>query len=271
MPLCSLNHLYVVLDSATYRAIENDGFMRQEFAPNERRTTVRADESYTGLYFYGASTYFELFDVANSGGRRVGDWGLAFGVDEVGGINRLRQKVGAELLPDTTSITRLYRGQQVAWFLMATLAHFPMRSSHAAWVMEYDREFLERWNPRPDTSDGVRRSEILARYVEVLPEPVARPTFVNIIGLTLATTLTDSERLAAFCAAAGYGLERDGRRTVILRGPDAIIRLVSKEGEERGIISVEMRVQPSSLDSSVKRFQGATLRVGPRAATLTFR
>ena len=37
----------------------------------ERRTTVRADTSYTALYFYGTNTYFEFFDAGRSVRRAV--------------------------------------------------------------------------------------------------------------------------------------------------------------------------------------------------------
>ena len=53
-----LNHFYIVVDSATYKEIEQSPFLHQEFAATERRTTVRKDMSYTGLYVYDANTYF---------------------------------------------------------------------------------------------------------------------------------------------------------------------------------------------------------------------
>ena len=71
-PPVFLNHLYTVLDTATYKAIEADPFWRTQFAPSERRTTVRTDETYTGLYFYGVNTYFEIFDIADSPHPHVG-------------------------------------------------------------------------------------------------------------------------------------------------------------------------------------------------------
>jgi hypothetical protein len=57
LPSVPLNHFYVVLDSATYKAIEQSPFLRKEFAVNEQRTTTRTDISYTGVYFYGTNTW----------------------------------------------------------------------------------------------------------------------------------------------------------------------------------------------------------------------
>src|SRR6516165_8816112 len=72
-PQVFLNHFYVVLDSPTYRAVEEDAFLRKHFAVNEKRTTTNAEMTYTGLYFYGINTYFEFFDIGNSPKDCVGD------------------------------------------------------------------------------------------------------------------------------------------------------------------------------------------------------
>src|SRR5215211_6887011 len=78
-----LNHFFITVDSATYKVIESNNFLRGQFAASEQRTTVRTDKTYTGLYFYGTNTYFEFFDDSTSG-YKLGDSGLAFGVDKPG-------------------------------------------------------------------------------------------------------------------------------------------------------------------------------------------
>ena len=94
LPQVFLNHFYVVLDSSTYKAIEEDTFLRRHFAVNEKRTTTNAEMSYTGLYFYGINTYFEFFDIGNSPKDQVGDSAIAFGVDRPGAIKVLQEKLG---------------------------------------------------------------------------------------------------------------------------------------------------------------------------------
>ena len=44
----------------TFRAADASEYLRTEFAPFERRTTKSGSDSWTGLYFYGESTYFEF-------------------------------------------------------------------------------------------------------------------------------------------------------------------------------------------------------------------
>ena len=42
LPEVFLNHFYMVLDSPTSKAIEEDVFLRKHFAVNEKRTTTNA-------------------------------------------------------------------------------------------------------------------------------------------------------------------------------------------------------------------------------------
>ena len=79
-PAVTLNHFYVVVDAPTYEAARTSPFLTREFAPFEARTTVRNDKSYTGIYWYGRRTYFELFEPGEQG--PAGASGLALGVEE---------------------------------------------------------------------------------------------------------------------------------------------------------------------------------------------
>jgi hypothetical protein len=267
--VCSLNHFYVVLDTTTYRAIEADSFLRQRFAPNERRTTVRADQTYTGLYFYGVNTYFEFFDVADSGGRGVTDYGLAFGVDDVGAISTLRTRVGADIEPESVLISRLYEGEQVPWFFMATLTHFPHGSAQSSWVMEYHPEFLARWHPRSDSRGGVQRRDILSRYRDALGERVANPVLEDVIGLTIAGTRAMGANFLAFCTRAGYRSEPPLDGAIVLRGPDIVLRFIESAAERAGVREVQMRTRGGATAASSRRLGHATLHVGDGTATLT--
>jgi hypothetical protein len=77
-PTAFLNHFFVVVDTATYRALQDSAFVTGAFAPFEKRTTSRNDQTYTGIYWYGRHTYFSL--QARRPGA-VGTSGLAFGVE----------------------------------------------------------------------------------------------------------------------------------------------------------------------------------------------
>ena len=91
-PTVFLNHFYVVVDAETYAAAQASPFLTGEFAPFEKRTTARNDRSYTGIYWYGRRTYFELFEPGTQG--PAGASGLALGVEEPGATEAVKKAWG---------------------------------------------------------------------------------------------------------------------------------------------------------------------------------
>jgi hypothetical protein len=265
-----LNHFYVVLDSETYKAIEEDGFLRKRFAPNETRTTVRADQTYTGLYFYGTNTYFEFFDVSNSPRPRVGDSGIAFGVDRPGALKVLQERLGPslEILPEP--ITRLYQARQVPWFFMATSKNIPYESGMSTWIMEYHPEFLAKWNPRSRTRNrGVSRREILKRYAEVL-KPVKDAGLKDVVGLTVATDERTRENFIQLCRQFGYRTKKEKDEAVALHGPDFVLRLVPEAAGVRGVREIRLNLRRPSSRAKEWHFGRSMLKFKGRAAVWTF-
>ena len=49
-PTVFLNHFFVVISSESCAAMLADPYLTRTFAPFEKRTTVRNDNSYTGAY-----------------------------------------------------------------------------------------------------------------------------------------------------------------------------------------------------------------------------
>ena len=263
LPKVFLNHFYVVLDSPTCRAVQEDRFLQNHFAVHEKRRTTNADITYTGMYFYGVNTYFELFDIAESPGRRLGDSGIAFGVDQPGAIRVLGQKFGISLDPNLKSVTRLHHEKQIPWFFMATPRSLPYESELSSWVMEYHPEFLANWNPRPsEPNRGVSRKDVLKRYSEVL-EPVDEPYLEDVTGLTVAADELTTDNLMRFCLQLDYQLDREEGGSVALRGPDLVLLLIPATANVRGIREIKMRTRPHRneehrLGRSILRFSGSS-------------
>ena len=271
VPQVFLNHFYVVLDSPTCRAVEEDAFFRNHFAPSEKRTTTNADLTYTGLYFYGVHTYFELFDIANSPGRRLGDSGIAFGVDQPGAIKVLHEKHCPSFEPSLKSVTRLFQGKPIPWFFMATSRSLPYESELSSWVMEYNPEFLANWNPHSKgTNVGISRKDILTRYSEVL-KPADKPHFEDVIGLTIAADEPTANNLIAFCLPLGYQIERKERGGVALHGPDFVLRVIPASDGVRGIREVKMRTRSQMQREEEHQLGCSTLRFVGSSATWSFR
>jgi len=272
LPQVFLNHFYVVLDSPTYKAIEEDGFLRKHFAVNEKRTTTNAEMTYTGLYFYGTNTYFEFFDIGNSPKDCVGDSAIAFGVDKPGAIRVLQEKLGPSLEPNLKSVTRLYQGKDIPWFFMATSRSLPYESGLSCWVMEYHPEFLGNWNLRPGgTNRGISRKEILQRYSEVL-KPADEPRLVDVVGLTVAVDASDKNSLIDFCLQLSYEIDRKQNDDVVaLHGPDFVLLLIPATKSGRGIREIKMRTRNPSEPGEQHQLGQSTLKFAGSSAIWSFR
>jgi hypothetical protein len=249
----SLNHFFVVLDSATYRAMEQDSFLRNQFAVTEKRTTVRTDTTYTGLYFYGANTYFEFFDASGGAMRNFGAAGLAFGVDQNGFVDELRADPGSLFRINPAPITRGLNDRQVPWFYMIVPKDFPISSGLSLWVMEYHPRFLAEWNSEPDDNPGVSRKDILSRYKKVLGRADAKTYFEDVVAMTIALDEAAAKRLFILCQSLGFNV-RTEPGAAVLEGPDLRLKIVPRSVEAQGIREVTMRVSGRPPERSEFRF-----------------
>ena len=235
-----LNHFLTVLDSDTYRAIQENPFLRKEFAVTEERTTTRTDISYTGLYFYGDNTYFEFFDAARQPLGKLGDSALAFGVDQAGTLEPIETQLASEFSVGPV-ITRDFGGKQVPWFYMGVPKLFP-DSGLRIWIMEYHPHFLAEWNPRPDAHEsGVSRRQILTRYTDVLKDRPPNPYLKDVAALTLAVDDSTRGRLIDLCNVFGYRSRVQATGTV-LEGPEIELHLVPQALQLRGLQEITLSV-----------------------------
>lgn len=224
----ALNHFYVTVDPATYAAIDASPFLKNEFAAYEKRTTTRADRSYTGTYFYGTRTYFEFFDSAHEH-RSVGETAVAFGVDSAGGMPEI----------DGTHrdlITRGWNGEQIPWF--HRLSPEPqLAPGLESWIMEYHPDFLTRW--RPGVGSGVTREAVLTRYKAVLDSVPADPFLDDVTGLTLALPADEMERMGNWLAKLK---------------PALTIRMIPMGNGPHGLRSVSFKLRRAPEQRLVVRF-----------------
>lgn len=257
-----LNHFYVVLDPATYKAIESSDFLRGQFAPSEVRSTVRTDMSYTGLYFYGTNTYFEFFDGSSAAMGGVGASGIAFGVEQPGALQALANEQPTRFELGPQPITRQYKDSQVPWFFMGG----PKGQESAGfqtWIMEYHPRFLAEWNPvEGKANQGISRKALLERYAAVLKATPAQPYLQDVIGLTINLDSSTATQLVEMCQALGYLSKPEGKVTT-LEGPDDFkLRVMVDATSAKGIREMILRVsrEPEQkelpLGKSVLKFNG---------------
>ena len=195
-----LNHFFVVVDPATYQAARSSAFLTTEFAPFEARTTVRNDTSYTGIYWYGRRTYFELFEPGSQG--PAGKGGLALGVEEPGASAVVRRRWedaigGAGGGP----VTRKTETDEVPWFEMTYAREIP---GLRVFLLEYHREFLARWYGELTKSRSITRADVLDRYVAKIGQSDRREKALlqDVVGLEIALEPADRETLVKQLRAA---------------------------------------------------------------------
>jgi hypothetical protein len=267
------NHFFVVTDAATYAEAQASRFLTKEFAPFEKRTTVRNDQTYTGIYFYGRRTYFELFEPGAQG--PTGTSGLAFGVEAPDGSALVKARWaeaagGAEGGP----VTRRTDSEEVPWFEMTYAKGgrpTPTTAVLRVWLMEYHRDFLARWYPDLTPARSITRADVLDRYVARIGQAARRGGFLmkDVTSLTLALPGEDQEALATQLRAVGYS-SREDKGAAVLTGPDVRLRVVpAAEGGARGILEVEFSLQSRVLRAQ-HRLGSAVLTVEADRARLRF-
>jgi Family of unknown function (DUF5829) len=268
-----LNHFYVVPDATTYKAISGSEFLKSEFAVTETRTTVRADSTYTGFYVYGINTYFEFLETISSGSIAKGASGVAFGVDEPGGLKAIAAAMPEEFPGEATLITRALNDRPVSWFYMATPKSFPYGdpSGFSFWLMEYHPNFLAEWKPQPQgTNKGVARRDILERYAVTLGGKPDHLLFQDVVGLTVALEDARIKRWSELCQAFGFRLGKDKDATV-LEGPDLTLRLLPARSDRRGVREILMRLRRPPANPGEHKLGTSVLTLrGDATATWSF-
>ncbi len=85
-----LNHVYFVLDSNTYMHVFDSAFLQQIGDTAEKKVTT-STESWSGKYFSGRNSYFELFPPKGFEDAVVGDLGFGFMTFKQGYIEQVKK------------------------------------------------------------------------------------------------------------------------------------------------------------------------------------
>jgi Family of unknown function (DUF5829) len=211
-----LNHCYVTVDQATFDAAER---FLAGFGAVEKRTTVRKDMTYTGLYLYGEQTYLELLSPgsANFGAPS----GIAYGVEVPGALDRVCRALRAPALEEIT------RGE-VPWFKSCRPEQLP---GLAEWVMEYMPAFFRGFQPElPPARPTIARSDALIRYAASCGKlrERAEGLFEDVVGLEVVLDKP---------AASSWNL-----RPIRVAGVEMRVRTAAP-GEREGIREARLRLR----------------------------
>jgi hypothetical protein len=264
-PAVTLNHFYVVVDASIYEAARTSAFLTSQFAPFEARTTIRSDTSYTGIYWYGRRTYFELFEPGGQG--PAGASGLALGVEEPGASSVVRQRWEDALgSAGGGLVMRKTETEEVPWFEMTYGRETP---GLRVFMLEYHRDFLARWYGTLTEARSITRADVLDRYVAKIGASDRRESALlkDVVGLTIALAPAERETLVKQLRAVGW-TATDEAEAVVCRGPESErLRLVMPVDTQAGIVEVEFSLQHAvprgthAIGSAELRLQGESARL----------
>lgn len=253
-----LNHFYAVLDSATYADVVASPFLAKQFAAFASRGSAT---------WIGKHTYLEFFDPRGFDGAKVGDVGLALGVERAGGIAALAHRFGTlGAAFDTTTERRGTPGQSAPWFHRFRPAPADAPSPRVAfWVMEYALEATRDVAKRDSLSlDDRSRDRFLAdRFDPAL-------LLGDLVAATVAVPADDIAKLSRTLQRLEVDVQSEGEGAVV-RVPNFTLRLVPA-WERPGVRRLEFSLLREATANPVFRFGGhSRLRFGPgRVATWDF-
>jgi hypothetical protein len=259
-----LNHLVIVLDSATYRDVRNSPFMRDQFAGHDT-TEVSAIGSREAVRYFGKYNYFVLVHPAGRGAR-VGDVEIVLGTEVPGALATLTQ--AAKLARGQSFPPRDFDGAQgnlsepidylrgvddVAW-----PAGDDSTSSQARFrIMQYGDAMAKRL-AQFDSLPAADRTNVrfLARYYE------PHRLLSHLTSATLAIPAADIAKIARV-------VERDSV-TVLHEGEGVIIKLdgftlhLIPPWTGAGIKQLQFALTREAVANPVYRFgPHSQLRFGP--------
>lgn len=137
------NHLYVVVDSATYQMLSNDDEFLSRFSGVAVSKSDTKDESWEGKYLYGKGHYLEIFQPGGYPGAKAGDVGLGFMPTKLGTLDSLYElwKAGTDSV-DRKERTIIEDGVTYPWFTALSLMDLDSLQLRV-FLMENAREDME--------------------------------------------------------------------------------------------------------------------------------
>jgi len=269
-PQVTLNHLYLVLDSATLAAVESSAFLANEFSHYRKATTQSAGgRQWTGTNLFGERTYLELYSSGVQG--PVGLSGVALSVEQPGALDSVVTWLrGAFDVPIRRRLVEGVRaGRSFPWFHSVSVDHSRGDSLRQvySWIMEIHPDFYRvvQQDTTGPVSDISRKRYLKRRYQ---PERMVR----EIVGVSLALHPQIAIQFGSELKALGWAVEgsaEPGRFRAL--GPDADIVVVPiAPGDHFGIRELRFALNRGPTALRIHQLGSSRLELCPTQARWTF-
>jgi len=225
-----------ILDQDSFSAIENNTFLKEQFAGFRKQTTVSGNDRWTAVYLTGEKTHIEFMSANPK--FPEGTIGLALGVEtNVGDINAIESQLrhawdGVEKV-DRAQRTIPWKESTIPWFDFVILRLGG--GNFRTWVMEYDSKYLERTRPNDPEDWGITRE----KYNRANYKPSLLLKNISSVSLKLDPALLEQE--VKILRTLGFLEERDGQ-SVLLRKPDLSIKMVAGKSAQFEFSEIEMEL-----------------------------
>ncbi len=207
MPDIYLNHVYIVLDSATYNKLFDIPYIEQKLGNIKTSTTHTSDGTWSGKYLYGKNGYLEFFTTEGLQTSTVGDFGLGFMTFKSNDIFNIRYIWDAATSDTIELDTTTFVSNEIIkpWFYAIDLLSSTTPASFSAWIMEN--------TPGDLMTTGFSSTELNDRivwedYMERLTRQKFTKYFDRIISIHLNVSHEEFEYLRR--SFYGFGLRQRG-------------------------------------------------------------
>lgn len=206
--LVFLNHIYFVLDSNTYAHIFDSAFL-QQIGNTKAASVTTTDESWSGKYFYGRDSYFELFSPTGFEGAAIGDVGFGFMTFKQGDIWEVKKnwKDNSKDSVITDTSTYVSDGKRQEWYYSLNLSAVDSLLSVSAWVMENTPGILKAAG---FSDEEIKKPISWQEYVEKKYKTNFTKAFNRITSVELITNKDEYDYLKK--SFSGFGLLKKNHR-----------------------------------------------------------
>ncbi len=207
-----LNHVYVVVDSATYNDISSSKFIIHQFADFIQSTSsTEDDETWTGTYLSGEQTYLEILNASQRDNSNASFCGLGFCTETIGDIENLKVLMQNKIDCDVNVVLRKKKAADTVfpWFKQIICEKYKQNYVMDTWILEYDQDYLKNMLPNGSSDDwGITRKHYNKRYFD------DSRYLKDITGVTVALDKKNYEALVHKFEIFGYLVIKDGIKTL---------------------------------------------------------
>lgn len=236
-----LNHVYVVLDQATFDAIRTSAPLSALLGPSDTGLPAYSPpaDGTDRFFLRGRRTYLEFFAPANRFKEPVGKVGIGIDADDAGGLRRIeagwRRACAAGLARERVDWTQVT--PTVPWYDVLYCKTDGDAAAPAIWAMLYRPEFGQWLTGQP----RVDRQAMLA----------SRRGRFDVAGLTLGVTKTLYPSIVSQLSAGGFRRHAIGKG-VVLTGDRFFLTILPVAGRSR----------LEAIDITTRMGSSARLRLG---------